>query len=224
MKKLLFTLMLLPVVANARTETLTPFSEATKKGINFVSVKNQGMPASTEQINEKGYRETSGMDEAIIHLLQTKQEAGQQIVAYRNSSNPADSHLHAKASEIMTGFNFIPVPGIPEKNILGFAAAGSYHQNGWDGMAEIFSFQDDAICKYSTFRIEKVIIDEVTENLVNGKPAGKDIAGNDKTGFMYLIEWFNPDRRMSIECASRKFDPKLMTAMLEKARQVDNQK
>jgi hypothetical protein len=180
------------------------------------------MLLAKKSIAANQYEETSARDEAIISLLAMKKNSQREIAAFKNSDNSVDTHLRASPNQVGLAFPFKPISGVSTNDVIGFAAAGSYQANGWNGVVEAFSFDGNATCTYSTMKINKVIIEiETAEYLVNGKPVGRAISGNKNTGFLYMLEWFTPERRMAIECATRYFDKGLMSKIIALANVVD---
>lgn len=233
MKKLLLaTILALPVVASASDEpTASPFPNA-KPGINIAPLSEINLPSSIKKqmiktkkaFVEKGYEDTSETDPNVLSLFAVQKNATAEIRQYDGNENPLDTHLKSSLSKLRLSFRFVGIPGIEKKNVLGYAAAGGYtHKNGWDGIVQFVSLPSLGICSFTTYAITKVIMpEESLKYLVNKKPSIRDIAGNWNTGFLYTLQWYNPDRFMALECANKMLKPENMNQMINIAKHIDN--
>lgn len=230
MKKILVSILILPAMVHAGDEpTASPFPES-KKGINIWPIEKVNMPAqkatirSFKESSAKGYFESHSTDQSVNFLFDTAKTASKERVQYDKDTNPLDTHLKSDISKVRIGFKFSGIPGIPQKDILGFAAAGGYtHEKGWDGIAEFVQIPDIGICSFTTFAIESVIMyKETLEYLVNKKPSEKGIEGNWNAGFIYHVNWYTDTRRNAFECANRKLQPSILKKMVSIANQIDN--
>lgn len=228
---LIATILMLPVVAAASTEqTASPFPNA-KKGINIVPMSEIQLPATMKKqmlknrtaLATKGYNDTTETDQDVLSLLSIQKTAKEETVQFDNSANPYDTHLKSSLSKLKLSFGFSGIPGIAKGNILGFAAAGGYGKGkGWDGVVEFVSIQKLGICSFTTYAIEKAILDKETlQYLVNRKPSNEDVSGNWNTGFLYTLNWYNPDRLMTLQCANKVLNPGNLDQMVNIAKQID---
>lgn len=235
MKKIiLIACLMLSGVINAASmeETASPFPNA-KQGINIMPLSEINIPLSMKNqilknkqaLATQRFDDTTSTDQNVIALFQLQRTAKDEIKQFDNNKNPYDTHLKSSLSKINLAFNFHGIPNISNQNILGYAAAGGYLKGkGWDGIVEFISISKLGICSYTTYKIEKVILDkETTEYLVNKKPSNRNVAGNWNTGFLYTVNWYMPDRLMSLECANKMFKPNLIKDMIELATIIDKQ-
>ncbi len=171
----------------------------------------------------KEYIESYFSDESVNFLFDTAKNADKEKAQYDKNPDPLDTHLKSNIFQIRLGFKFSGIPGIPKKDILGFAAGGGYtHENGWDGISEFVSIPDIGICSFTTFAIESVILyKENLEYLVNKKPSDKGIEGNWNNGFLYHINWYTDTRRNSFECANRKLNSDVLKKMIRITNVID---
>lgn len=235
MKKILVTaFLMLPSLVNATSieETASPFPNA-KQGINIMPMAEINIPSAMKSqilktkkaLSTKGFDETTETDQSVISLFKLQRNAKEEIKQFDNDKNPYDTHLKSSASKISLAFNFNGIPNIEKENIIGYAAAGGYAKGkGWDGIVEFISDPKLGICSFTTYKIEKVILDkETTEYLVNNKPSNKSVAGNWNEGFLYTINWYTPERLMSLECTNKMFAPSLIKKMIGLANNIDKQ-
>lgn len=235
MKKiLLLTLLMTLNVINAEQtelvgvkETASPFLNA-KKGINIVPLADMNIPPEVKKhiLNHKklllvkGYEETTDVDQDVVSLLKLPKSAKDEITKFDTDNHPYDTHLKSSASKIRLRFPFKEIPG--RHDIIGFAAAGGYKkESGWDGVVEFINHPQFGVCAYTTYSIEKVVLDkETTEYLVNNKPTIKSIAGNWNTGFRYVVTWYLPDRQMSLQCANKMYKADILNGMIQLAQKI----
>ncbi|MDR3491024.1 MAG: hypothetical protein P4M12_03135 [Gammaproteobacteria bacterium] len=232
MKKILVTtFLMLPGVLNAAIEeTASPFPSA-KKGINIMSMAEINVPFAMKShilenkkaLATKGYEETTETDKNVISLFALQRSAEEEIKQFDDDKNPLDTHLKSSVSKINLAFKFNEIPNLKKHNIIGYAAVGGYAKGkGWDGMVEFMSDPKLGVCSYTTYGIEKVILDkETTEYFVNDKPSNKSVAGNWNTGFLYTVNWYAPTRLMTLECANKIFDPNIVDNMIMLADRID---
>lgn len=228
-KKLLMILMLaLPFTANAEE---TPFP-STAKGIQIVPLDKQALPAKLKkdiltkqaQENLNGYQLNNG--ENALFLLNIKRNAPQEIAESRKKSNDVyDTHLKSNYSEIKLAFPFKGLPSIDEKDIIGYAAIGSFvkenDKEGWTGIRAFFN-SSMGTCSYSYMEIQAVqLAQETTEYLVNKKPSNKLIEGNLNSGFVYSVNWYTDNSMKTLECANKKLDQEIMKNVISLANKVD---
>lgn len=235
MKKIILTTcLILPGLINAASmkETASPFPNA-KKGINIMPMTEINIPSTMKNqilknkkaFTTQGFDNTDSTDQNVISLFQLEKSAKEEIKQFDNNPNPYDTHLKSSPSKINLAFNFKGIPNIENQNIIGYAAVGGYIKGkGWDGIVEFISSEKLGICSYTTYKIEKVILDkETTEYLVNKKPSNKSIAGNWNTGFLYTVNWYTNNRLMTLKCANKRFKPTLIKNMVEVANNIDKQ-
>jgi len=232
MKKLLLaTCLMIPgLIYAAENETASPFPNA-KKGINIMPMSKIDMPVkmkneildNKKSLATKGFDETNSTDQNVISLFRLEKNAAEEVREFDNTKNPYDTHLRSSPAKLTLAFNFNGIPTIENQNILGYAAAGGYVKGkGWDGIVQFVSNKKLGICSYTTYKIERAILDlETTEYLVNKKPSNKSIAGNWNTGFLYTVNWYTDTRMSTLQCANKTFSPEIMTKMIALANTID---
>jgi hypothetical protein len=233
MKKILLVtgVLLLSLLNIALAEdTASPFPNA-KKGINIIPIAKINLSPEMKKhilknkisIVNNGYEDTSETDESVISLFALEKNAREEIKKFDNDKNPYDTHLKSSLSKINLAFNLKGIPRIDTKNVIGYAAVGGYVKaNGWDGFVEFISDKNLGICSYTTYKIEKVILDkETTEYLVNGKASNKSIAGNLNTGFLYTLNWYTDERLYTFVCANKSYKEDVISKMMSMARVID---
>lgn len=232
-KILLSAACLLPMMSLASTkQTASPFPYA-KNGINIMPLADMKLPdemnkqmlVTTKTTATTGYIDTTQTDQDVISLFALQKDSQNELRQFDADNNPLDTHLKSSLSKLELSFNFTEIPGIEKNNVIGFAVTGGYvKEKGWDGVVEFALIPTLGVCSFTTYKIESVILDkESLEYLVNKKPSNKNIAGNRNTGFLYTLNWYNPDRLMTFQCANKMLNPKNMSQMIDIANQIDPQ-
>ena len=224
-KRLLASLLLLtPLMAIAED---SPFP-STQRGIKIVPMAKQELPAalkaeileSAKKEKEKGYITN---DENNAHyLLNIKRDVPYQLAAAKTKDyGVMDTHIKKSYKQIKLSFPFTGVKGVNESDVIGYAAIGSFEQDGWNGIKEIFQ-SDMGNCSYSRMGIKAVqLSEETTEYLVNKKPSNKVIEGNLNSGFLYSINWYTDTTMYTLECANMSYNPEIMQKMISLANTID---
>lgn len=225
--KLLANLLLIaPLIAHANDSPIS----TNIKGIVIVpmakqqipdSIKKEVMDSQKEQ-NEKGFITTS--DNRASYLLNIQRNKEMQLnLAKTHNYGELDTTIKTYSSQIKLSFPFTSVKGVDSKNVIGYAAIGSYDKSkGWNGIKEIFSDPALGNCSYSRMGINAVqLSEETTEYFVNKKPSNKIIEGNYNEGFIYSINWYTNDNMFTLECANKNYNEENMTKMIALANTID---
>lgn len=226
MKLLASLILMAPLIAHA-DDTPIP---SNIKGIVIVPMAKQGLPASMKkevmasqkEQKEKGFITTS--DNRASYLLNIQRNKDMQFkLAKANNYGDQDTTLKNSSSQIKLAFPFTSIKGVDSKNIIGFAAIGSYDkEKGWNGIKEIFSNPKLGNCSYARMGINAVqLSQETTEYFVNKKPSNKIIEGNYNEGFIYSINWYTNENMFTLECANKNYNQDIMTNMIELANIID---
>jgi len=223
MKKLITSILFcLPIFAIASEP-----SNSNDKGLKILPMNQMNLPqpikdnfySNQHDIARRGY--TVSNNQTAEFLLTINNHAAQEIQQYKSlTDNPYDTHLKSNYSEIKLSFPFSGLKDIDHKDIIGYAALGSYG-NGWDGL-RIFFNSNIGVCSYSRMSVQAMYMtEESTEYLVNKNPTEKSIDGNEKTGLLYSVSWYKDSTLYILECANYKFDPKIMPSLIDLANKID---
>jgi len=63
--------------------------------------------------------------------------------------------------------------------------------------------------------------EETTEYLVNKKPTSKVIIGAYNSGFVYTVNWYTDTAMSILDCANKRYEKSIMTAMIALANKID---
>jgi hypothetical protein len=179
-----------------------------------------------KEMKEKGYHEIN--NRYAQFLLNLKLTAQDEIRSYRGTTDVGDSHLKQSANEVPLAFDFKKLP-INEKNIIGYAPTGSYVKSpkeGWNGIVSFFEDTNLGTCSYNFTDLNLsngsiTLTKEYTKYLVNNKPTYVGVEGNDQSGFVYTITWYNSLKVSTLNCATLKYDKNMSNNLIDLAKKID---
>jgi hypothetical protein len=152
-----------------------------------------------------------------------KSFATQNAVAF----NKSDANIFKDASEIQFAYTYIGVPKNLTTEYLGIAPGGTYVKEpmaGWTGAVEFFktSFGDCAYTETNFMGSGGAQIDKEKATFeVNSKITLIDIEGNEKTGYLYQVNWFDNIANHNLECAMKTHSDALKKATVKLAKAID---
>lgn len=204
------------------------------KGIHIVPLTKNNLPQKVKievlqnklEEDKKGYQES--FDNTYFnYLFNLNKVALAEIESYKNADYQ-DTHLKSSFSKIKLAFPFKNITDINEKDVIGFAAIGTFvnendKNKGWTGIREFFNNSKLGVCTYSYVGIEGVqMLEETTEYIVNKKPSNKIIVGNYNTGFVYTINWYTNETMSTLDCANKNLDKHIIEEMIVLANKIDS--
>jgi hypothetical protein len=209
----------------ALTHSLTIVSE---KELKVPKELQQQTLKTQQEMKQKGYHETN--NRYAQFLLGLKRTATDEIRAYRGTQNVADTHLKQNLQDIKLAFEFKALP-IDNKNIIGYAPIGSYvklPKEGWNGIKVFFEDKDLGMCAYEFTDLNLsnggvMLTKEYTKYIVNNKPTFILVEGNDNSGFVYTVTWYNSIKVSTVDCATQKSQKGLTDKILEIAKKIDTE-
>lgn len=247
MKKIIVALSIIPVLAFAMTteqqESLNQANiEELKKmglptpdsGVQLVTQKNMKMKgwqaqkslAASKELKEKGYINKSSDRAYELMNIQDQIKKMQPLQAKMFKS--IESHMRKKAEDIPFAYSYIGVPQGEMTEFYGIAPVGTYVKNpqdGWTGAVEFFK-TSFAHCAYTENNMVAAhgaaqIAEEEAQNDVNGKITLIDIEGNESTGYLYRVNWFDNIFNRNLECATKAFSKDIRSAVIELSKKID---
>ncbi len=247
MKKTIIALIIIPALAFAMTaEQKEAFKQANIKelqkqapptpdsGVQLVpqeSMKMQGWQkqkflAASKEIKSKGYvNKSSDRAHELINIkAQIKKMQPKQAMMYKGT----DSHMRHKAEDIPFAYTYVGVPKEEITEFFGIAPVGTYVKNtqsGWTGAVEFFK-TSFAHCAYTENNMVAAhgaaqIAEEEAQYDVNGKITLVNVEGNESTGFLYRVNWFDNVFNRNLECATKDFSQANRVATIELAKKID---
>lgn len=248
MKKIIIALNIIPALSCAISSEQI---EATHKA-NIEILRKKGLPTPDsgiqlvpqesfkmenwrkEQFNnerkemlQKGYVEKSS--NRAYFLLNLPEKIAKIKALQVNHFKVTDSHLRQNAQEIPFAYTYVGVPNELKLKFYGIAPAWAYSQEaqkGWTGAVEYFK-SNFAHCAYTENNIKAShgagrIAEEVASYTVNGKITLIDVEGNESTGFLYHVNWFDELFNRNLECASNKFSKETLNNTIDLAQKIDS--
>lgn len=202
-----------------------------KSGMQIVPLANMDIPDALKQEVIKrateqkimGYFKTESLYADFLLQLPTTAQA--EIRQYENSTDPGDSHLKADYHKIRLAFLFRYPSSIRKDDIIGYAPIGGWH-DGWTGI-KIFFSHEKSVCSFSWFDLADThgaaqLNQESVTHDVNGKISYIDIEGNNHSGFLYAVTWFDLGAMYKMECANKTYNAVLTKSTILLARKVDS--
>jgi len=245
MKKLILALGLFPMIAlSAVTDEMQAEmnKELIKAGLPVPGSGLQVVPngqiqvsgwqrdkfkSDAKEMKEKGYIDQTS--ERAYELMHFKEQVKRNGYSDNPSTNEGDSGLHRNASEIAFSYSYVGVPISEIKEIYGVAPSGAFltlPQKGWTG-AVVFFKSSFANCAYT----EKNIVPgqggvQVEESFsrydVNNKLTTVEVEGNNNSGFLYNIFWFDLNYYRQLECATTSYSTNILKSTIDLAKKIDN--
>lgn len=249
MKKIIIAVSILPTLAFAITDVQKDavmqanIQALEQKGLPTPDSGVQPVPATSIKLSDwmqkkfaderkemktKGYVERSSMRaEELIHIQKQIKNAQLQETGMHKGT---DSHLRKKADEIPFAYSYIGVPMDSITEFYGIAPSGTYvkePQSGWSGAVAFFK-STFANCAYTenNMRVSHGaarIAEEDAQYDVNSKITLIDIEGNESTGYLYRVNWFDNIFNHNLECATKDFSEKNRVATINLAKSIDRQ-
>lgn len=230
---LLTGLMSVSFQSYAETYSLTePFKAS--HSLQIISEKDFPVPKEIQEetvkrqheMKQKGYHEEN--NRYAHYLLGLKRSAPDEIRAFRGTQNKADSHLKQNYQDIKLAFDFKTLP-IDKTKIIGYAPVGSYVKSpteGWNGIKVFFEDKNIGICAYEFTDLQLsnggvMLTKEYTKYIVHNKPTFISIEGNDESGYVYTIRWYNSIKVSMVDCATPKYDTAVTKKIIALAEKID---
>ena len=186
------------------------------------------MNAESRELKKNGFiNQSSDRAYELIHI-EDKIKKSRGIEKQMFKAN--ESHLRTKAQDIQFAYTYVPIPKSVYKKVHGIAPVGTYVKEdnaiGWTGAVTFFN-TDFAQCAYTennlvaAHGVARIAQEESTEE-VNGKVTLVDVQGNDSTGYVYHVNWFDPVFNHSLECATSAYSNDVTVKTIDMAKQIDS--
>lgn len=186
--------------------------------------KPEKLMADFKAQKEKGYINVNSDSAAsLLNYKKNKFFIGSEKTYLSNDIH--DTHLKKSLSQIQLAFKHYPISFIEEKDVIGFAAAGAY-QNGWTGLGETFNYKNLGTCDYIIHNLEitggsAILAEEFVTYDINKKPTIITIKGNERSGFLTQIQWYDDIFYHTLECANESFNKADKSKVIELAKKID---
>lgn len=177
-----------------------------------------------KQVKELGYFNQYNERAQFLNNLQKITD-----LAYKAQSTTFtinNDELKKSVDEIHMAYTFTSVPVSEVTKLYGFAPYLTYVKDqGWVGVTEFFQ-SSIGNCAYSENNVRLshgaiVIAKEDVKELVNGKVTISEVVGNEQSGFVYSVEWFDQTFFRKLECASALFNKDALNKTVALANSID---
>jgi hypothetical protein len=178
---------------------------------------------SAQQLQKGFISEYNTRAKELLSLHQTIQYHYEK---YKNDTNPYSTSLKHTIAEIPMAYASTPVSANNIK-IIGFSPMGTYIKDqGWTGIGEFFETNQHLFCAFSESNIKitkgsAILPKEDVQYVVNGKVCLLNIMGNNQSGYLYEIEWYDDSFRSKLECATQHFSELTKEAVIALAKEID---
>lgn len=199
-------------------------------GIQIVPRSEIELSLPKDYINESRRKHTLMQTKGYIkkynpraqQLFEFHHTGAMQIKQHENNYNPLSTHLRKSPNDLRLAF-------IPKKinhiNMTGAAPIGAYLKGqGWNGDVQFFIKEEIGSCAYSemSFLHGGVrLADDAVRYDINGKATLVEVSGNDRSGYVYKIKWFDNAFTQTLECASKTYHQSFTEKVIQFASEID---
>lgn len=154
-----------------------------------------------------------------------------ETVSYKNKNkNIPDLYntgMKKNISDLPMSYSFSSVPENQIKEIIGFAPMGTFLQDqGWTGAGEFFEPKFGGTCAFSESNLiltrgSAILPKEDVTYTINGKVTLNNVIGNNNSGYLYEVEWFDKNFRRKLECATKEYSQKINQSVISLSQEID---
>lgn len=147
---------------------------------------------------------------------------------FAKSSNNTDEGLRHSINEIKMAYDFKGVPFHLTTKMLGVAPSVTFIQGqGWAGAMQFFETASLGNCSYRENNLKfshgsAIIPEEDATNEVNGKITVAHVTGENSSGFLYNVDWYDNNFFRELKCAKSDYQPDALLSAIQLARQIDS--
>lgn len=142
---------------------------------------------------------------------------------------PEDTHLRANSHDLKMSYEYMPLDTSFVKKVIGFSPEHTYIVNGWTGAIEFFQphLFNESVCAFHEINIKitgtsAIFPKEVVSYKVNDKITKITVNGNDSSGYIYKIEWWDKTFKHNLDCASKSYSVEMKDEILALAKAIDS--
>ncbi len=239
-------LLMAPVLAMA----ITPIERESQEKENMKMLAELGLPLPNTGItiaprasynkSKKFLEQAANADKQrqTVGYINVNTEQPKELLSIQNVVNKNRKQFHivdlekstdmkSNITDLKLAFVFKPVPKSLVSKYIGVAPMGAFTENGWSGAAEFFTKKDIGTCSYGLMSIpvskmSARLAAESVSNDINNKVTIIEVMGNQQSGFIYNIQWYDDEYFHELECASMNFSRKTLKFEIELAKHIDN--
>lgn len=120
----------------------------------------------------------------------------------------------------------------PEIHMLAAVPKGGFHPElgGWSGAIEYFNYKYIGTCAYGVTNVMasnaaiKLAQEDVTYIINDKATILPPVEGNENSGFIYSVKWYDNENYHDLTCANLKFSNEIYDAVVELAIEIDKTK
>jgi hypothetical protein len=170
-----------------------------------------------------------------MELLSLRKNAPIYLKTYAKNTNDESTYLRKNIKDLKLAFKF---KGVPHRNsllagsnvtLIGVAPQGGFHEEsgGWSGAAQFFDVKNIGSCSYGVMNVKAsgtsaLLAQEDVVYDINNKATIILVEGNEKSGFLYKVEWYDDENFHELECANKSYSSEINSSVIKLAKAIDN--
>lgn len=161
-------------------------------------------------------------------LLTIHITAAHQLKKQQDNYNPTSTHIRPSINDLKMAYTFVGVPQNQGIEIIGVSPYLTYLKGqGWVGATQFFKKEGIGNCAFSENNVRLshgsvIIAKEDARNDVNDKTTTVEVVGNQQTGFVYDVEWYDNTFFRQLECANKQYSQNITNNVIELAKNIDS--
>ncbi len=200
-----------------------------KKGLVLPDSGVQIVPRSSLNIPIDDQDDTEDHNKSskrAYELLHFKDVMKQTSIMEAKMFKPYQTYMRHNVDEMPFAYTYVGVPKTQMTEFIGIAPAGMYIKNfGWSGAVEFFK-TDFATCAYTENNLNIShggvrIAEEDVKYDVNGKISIIETEGNQISGWLYQVSWFDSNFIRTLECANIDYSQSIEIKTIVLAKIID---
>lgn len=161
------------------------------------------------------------------YLSEIKFTAKKQFLNTHDMRNPAYTGLRKSVSDLKMAYNFVGVPSLDIKELVGFSPLNNMSEKGWVGASQIFVSKNVGTCSFSETNIKLskssiIIAKEELAEPINGKYSTVEVYQDKIHGYVYEVAWYDNQFFRTLECQDNKFDESIKANVIALANRIDS--
>lgn len=176
------------------------------------------------EMKKNGYVNTTS--DRAMEILNIKKSLKKQFVSRPSVMKKNNSEIRKNHNEIAFAYSYLGTPSSEIIEHYGYAPIGAYKETGWTGGVEFYK-TSFANCSYMENNMlaangaVRIYENEATKD-INGKYTFIEIEGNESSGFLYRVQWFDDIFNRDLECATREYSVETRNNVINLAKKIDN--
>ena len=215
-------------------------------GTSHVPLPHSGVhirPMSTMNISKQGLQDFHSRQAAIkktgyvkeystyaLTLKNIQHAADEDYKASANDKSPESTHLVKAFNELTLAYKAQDIPASIVKTSIGYSPAGTFMTHdkykGWNAWGMFFVSINDLTCTFDENNVELSgssanIAKEIVTRDVNDKITTVVTSGDNASGFIVDVQWFDKRFREQLRCRLSTYDKSLVDSIIDMAKEID---